>query len=83
MCSIGGSMNILATVLIFKLSCDSFHFPGVNLSRKRNKWESVVRHYRSGKRYDISENLKKELREAKYIMGKINTKRVPQNPRNV
>lgn len=81
MCEFVRAMNPVAAVLIYKLSPDDYHRPCVDLSKDRNKWESVFKYYRSGKKFSISDSLREELREAKYIIGQINTQRIPRNPR--
>ena len=81
MCEFVRAMNPVAAVLIYKLPPDDYHRPCVDLSKDRNKWESVIKYYRSGKKFSISDCLRAELREAKYMIGQINTQRIPKNPR--
>lgn len=81
MCEFVRAMNLVAAVLIYKLSPDDYHRPCVDLSKDRNKWKSVIKYYRSGKKFSISDSLRADLREAKYIISQINTQRIPRNPR--
>ena len=68
-CRVASPFNIVGAVLIFNFS--RYSFTGVELFNNKKKWGSVVKYFRSGKTYDILEDLEKELEEADYIIGEI------------
>ena len=60
-----------SAVLIYGFTFQDFnnikHFNGLDLTNNLENWQNTVKYYRSGMRYEISENLKDMLKRLFYI----------------